>query len=205
MTDVLEGHAPAAQDSIEEKLGRLCAFADCPTHLPLPAHNTRLYCDEHKIKKSRTVSANRNEREPASVTNNVTIRLGSSSMSKEQKMVAEGATALLQLIPLVLSMTGDEICPAEIEKAIPTIALQLAALSKFHPGLKKFFTPGESTGEMMAWTGLCLALAPVLLVVLTHHGVIGKELAEKLAAFTTLGAVLSAMEDESADVASADS
>lgn len=188
-----------------EKLGRLCALEGCTTHLPLNAHNTRLYCDQHKGKKNR-VSANRQEREPASVTNNVTIRLPGSSLSKEQKVVAEGATALLQLIPLVLSMTGDEICPPEIEKAIPAIAAQLASLSKFHPGLKKFFTPGESTGEMMAWTGLCLAIAPVLLVVLTHHGVIGKDLAERLAAFTTLGAVLSAMEaEEPTDPASADS
>ncbi len=206
MTDLLEG-APEPEleyPTVEE--GRQCEKVEdgvrCLNRLPADAHNTRLYCDLHKARDSgrkKKVSPNPDEKTPKSVTNNVTVKLPGPNQSKEAKIVIEGATALLNLIPLVLSMTGDEVCPPEIEKAIPAIAAQLGALSKFHPGLKKFFTPGESTGEMLAWVGLMLAVAPVLVIVMTHHGIISRELAEKLGAFVSLGALVNQGEDASGE------
>jgi cytochrome b561 len=79
------------------------------------------------------------------------------------------------------------VCAGAILESIPAIARQLGELSKFQPVLKKIFTPGESTGEALAWIGLVIALSPVTLAVLAHHNLLKPDTLERLAGFVNVG------------------
>ena len=171
--------------------------------VPLPAegeagyHRMRKYCDAHQPKKKPKLVPDDGEPVPPRVTNNVTVNLPKVKTSKadtEAAKVAAGAEAMLGLIPLVMTMVGDDVCPASISAAVPSIAAQLGELSKFHPVLRKVFAGGEGTGEVVAWIGLSVALVPVLLVVLVHHGLISTKVADRLSAFTDLGGLVNGSE-----------
>lgn len=176
----------------------------CPNPLPRYGeegyHSMRRYCDEHQPRSStgaakRRARAAGEETPPASVVNNnFNVKLPPSpkpSASDPLAGLTQAATEMLNLVPLVLSATGDTVCPEALLAAIPAIARQLAVLSTYHPALKKFLTPGESTGEMLTWIGLVVAVSPVLITVLAHHHLISETLAERLASFSTIGAALS--------------
>ena len=188
-----------------------CAKPGCD--LPLPAkgedgyHRLRKYCDQHQPSSSPGAAKRRmtNPAEPAprSVTNNFVIKPAPVKTTKpaaDTAKVEEGATELLNLIPMVLAMFGDDVCPPEIAKAVPLIAHQLAVLSKFHPALKKVFAGTESTGEMMAWLSLVVVISPVIVTVLAHHNLISGKIAERVAFAASMGGLLAnAVEPDAAD------
>lgn len=181
-----------------------CAREGCIYTIPLEGepgyHRMRKYCDEHQpsqssgAKKRRAkVTPNSDEPAPRSVTNNFTIKPTPTKVVKPSGEVAElesAITEMMNLIPMVLALTGDTVCTPEIANAIPNIAHQLAVLSKYHPFIKKMFISGEGSGEFMAWLGLVIVTSPVLVTVLAHHKVISGKLAERLATATTVGSVI---------------
>jgi hypothetical protein len=83
-------------------------------------------------------------------------------------------------------MAGDVQCAQTITAQIPAIATQLGELATFHPGLKKLFAPADSTGEAMAWMGLAIAVAPVVIGILVHHNLVSEKMAATLAAFASM-------------------
>ena len=93
---------------------------------------------------------------------------------------------MLGLLPLIFAMSGDTQCAEALSNGIPQIAAQLGALTEYHPGLKKIFAPGESTGEAMAWIGLTIAVAPVIIAILAHHDLISPKMAQTFAVFSTM-------------------
>lgn len=181
----------------EEAVGRQCEKVvrgeRCTNRLPADAKPNRKYCEAHLAQGSGTRKRTRlnpdgSEAAPASVTNNIRVTVPKVAKDKNMEAVAEGAMAMLQLLPLTLAMTGDEVCPPAIEAALPAIANQLALLSKYHKGLAAFFTPGETTGELVAWLGLAAAVSPVIITVLVHHHMVSEKMADRLAAVTHLAA-----------------
>jgi hypothetical protein len=82
---------------------------------------------------------------------------------------------------MAFAMAGDADCAKLVNDSIPAIAHQLGELAIYHPGLKKVFAPMESSGEAMAWIGLTMALAPVLVGILAHHKLIPPALATTVA------------------------
>lgn len=180
----------------------------CGTALPVKGepgyHSMRQYCVEcgpptkAGPKRKRTKLRAGDDEPPASVTNNVTVNIPrprTPKLTGDAAAVEDGAAQMLNMIPLLWSLTGDEVCPSELQKAIPAIAKQLGVLTKYHPGLKKIFAPGESTGEAFAWIGLLITVSPVLLTILTHHHLLGESMAERLASFVAVGAVIAAEAD----------
>lgn len=178
-----DGHSPTAEG---RQCERVVNAERCPNRLPADAKPTRLYCDLHKAKgsKSKVTPEGSGERPPISID----VEVKAPRVSKADAALVEYATQLLSMVPMVLAMTGDEVCPPAIERSIPAIAAQLATLAKYHPGLKAFLTPGESTGEMVAWLGLLVATSPVLITVMVHHHMISDSMAERLTAFVAVGA-----------------
>jgi hypothetical protein len=198
-----------------------CQRDECTAPLPLEGepgyHRMRKYCDEHQPSQSSGAKKRRakltpNDAEPAPksvINNNFTIKPTPSRSSKPSSEIAEletAATEMLNLIPMVLALTGDAVCTPEIANAIPNIAHQLAILSKYHPFIKKMFLSGEGSGEFMAWLGLLIVTSPVLVTVLAHHNVISGKIAERLATAVAVGgvvaqAVTSDVEETSGDIA----
>lgn len=181
---------------------KTCAKDGCASLLPAKGepgyHPMRRYCDDHQPSSSPGAAARRrmtnpDEPAPKSVTNNFIVKPAPTRTTKaagDLARVEEGATQLLNLIPMVLAMFGDEVCPPEIAKATPLIAHQLAELSKFHPGLKRVFAPAESTGEMMAWLSLLVVVSPVIVTVLAHHNLVSGKIAERVAFAAAMGGML---------------
>ena len=189
-----------------------CAKPGCDLTLPEKGepgyHRLRKYCDAHQPSSSPGAAKRRmtNPDEPAPtrvVNNNFVIKPAPAKSTKatgDLAKVEEGATELLNLIPMVLAMFGDDVCPPEIAKAVPLIAHQLAVLAKFHPALKKVFAGTESTGEMMAWLSLVVVISPVIVTVLAHHNLISGKIAERVAFAASMGGLLAtAVEPDAAD------
>ena len=49
------------------------------------------------------------------------------------------------------------------------------------------YLPAESTGEAMAWMGLVIAVAPVVIGILVHHNLVSPKLATMLAGVVAMG------------------
>lgn len=176
----------------------------CPVPLPGPGeegyHSMRRYCDEHQPRSSTGAAKRRarlhpegDETPPPRVVNHFTIKpppAPKTSASDPNAVLDNAAREMLALVPMVLAVTGDDTCSTAMASAIPAIAHQLVVLSGFHPGLRKFLTPGESTGEALAWLGLVLAVSPLIVTVLAHHHLVSDGLAQKLATFAMVGDVL---------------
>ena len=180
--------------------GPTCPFPadDGICGLPIPVkgepgyHYMRRYCDEHKPEPQKA-KPKKKERAPRSVQPKITVQVGSNrepKVNSEDAKLKAGALKLLGFIPLGFALTGDAVCQAAVEQALPAIADQLVALCEYHPGLKKILAPTESTGEAMAWFGLFMATSPVILAILLHHNLLPEKIATSLAA--TLGAVATA-------------
>jgi hypothetical protein len=179
--------------------------------LPLPSegepyyHPMRKYhveCNPNAKKKAaekaRRITPNPGDPSPKSVTNNfkVEVKATKSKVDDALKDVEEGATYLLGFVPMVLALTGDEVCSKVLSDAVPAIAHQLAQLTKFHPALKKVFVSGEGTGEAMAWIGLAITLSPVIGAVLAHHNLLKGKAAERLSeAASYMGLIAQATND----------
>lgn len=192
-----------------------CAKEGCTNFLPLPGepgyHRLRKYCDDDQPKQSSGAAKRRaklepNDNEPAPtrvVNNNFTIKPTPTKSTKPTGAVAEveaAATEMLNLVPMLLALTGDDVCTPEIANAIPNIAHQLAVLSKYHPFIKKIFISGEGSGEFMAWLGLLIVVSPVLVTVLAHHNLIPEKIANRLATAAVFGQVIAqAVNDEGGD------
>lgn len=202
----------APDDELSTTAPPTCAKPGCDLPLPVKGeegyHRLRKYCDAHQPSSSPGAAKRRmtNPNEPAPktvVTNNFVIKPAPTKTTKPSGDIAkveEGATELLNLIPMVLAMFGDDVCPPEIAKAVPLIAHQLAVLSKFHPALKKVFAGTESTGEMMAWLSLVVVLSPVIVTILAHHNLISGKVAERVAFAASMGGLLAgAVEPDAAD------
>lgn len=182
--------------------------------LPLPSdgqpgyHPQRKYhneCRPNPVKKKTTrVTPNPGEPSPKSVTNNfkVEVKTTKTKESDVLKEVEEGAAYLLGFVPMILALTGDEVCSSVLSEATPAIAHQLAMLTKFHPGLKKVFVSGEGTGEAMAWIGLMITLSPVIITILAHHNLLKGKAADRLSqAATYMGLIAQGVnsDDENGD------
>ena len=152
----------------------------CPEYLPDDVPESRLYCDEHKNgkKKRKTLDGAGDEPLPGSIQ--PPPRKTVTKKDSDAQKVEAGALAMLAFVPIAWSMVGDEVCPIALNEAIPAIAHQLGELSRFHPQLKRIFAPGEGTGEAFVWISLAIAVSPVIVAILTHHGVIKGDLAQRL-------------------------
>ena len=184
----------------------------CVNPLPAPGtsgyHSMKKYCDEHAPKSSTgakkrqaNIAPDDDVPAPKSVTNNFVVK-SSPSRAKSSPAIAaveEGAAAMLNLIPMIMAATGDDVCPIEIAKAIPAISHQLAVLSTYHPFIKKIFASGESTGEAMAWLGLIIATSPVIIAILSHHDLVSGKIAERIAVAAAFGKVVAESSDASTD------
>jgi hypothetical protein len=178
-------------DDYERDFERPCVRLDkrtnsfCTDFLPVGANDQQKYCPRHQPRSSRLKARIKppDAPQPKSVTNNIKVTIPKGATKKDNtdaERVEQAALAMLQMLPMLLAMTGDEICPPAISEQLPAIAAALGELSKFQPWLKKVFTPGESTGEVFAWVSLLVATSPALIVVLSHHGMISADLSERL-------------------------
>jgi len=166
----------------------VCQYATagglCGVPLPDGRHPNRKYCDEHQPKQSKPKKKTPTGDDVPPRTVNVNIKTPTTPKRKgdaDAEAVRAGATVMLGFLPMAFAMAGDSDCAQAINDSIPAIAHQLGELSIYHPGLKKIFAPMESSGEAMAWIGLTMALAPVLVSVLAHHKLIPPALATTIA------------------------
>lgn len=160
------------------------ACQKCNEPLPEGHHPMQRYCAEHQPKKKKGKA---DDVPPRTV--NVNIKAPTPRAPKkgsDSEMVRAGAEKMLGLLPLAFLMAGDQVCSETMQRQVPAIAAQLAELSEFHPGIKKIFAPAESTGEAMAWLGLAIAVAPVIVGVLVHHNLVSPQLATTLAAVVSM-------------------
>jgi hypothetical protein len=159
-----------------------CQKEGCTSFLPLGHHVTRKYCDEHQPAASKKRDKVPGDKPPTTV--NFNIKTPTPKAKKGDDVAAKveaGAAAMLGFLPMALAMAGDAECSTALQSSIPAIARQLGELSRFHPGMVKIFAPAESTGEVMAWVGLVIAVAPVIITILVHHKLVSPKLAETLA------------------------
>jgi len=162
----------------------------CAIPLPVGHHPSRKYCDDHQpaaSKPKKKIKTSEGEVPPKSI--NINIKGPQAKKPKansDGQAVQDGAERMLGLLPLIFAMSGDTQCAEALSNGIPQIAAQLGALTEYHPGLKKIFAPGESTGEAMAWIGLTIAVAPVIIAILAHHDLISPKMAQTFAVFSTM-------------------
>jgi hypothetical protein len=90
----------------------------------------------------------------------------------------------------VFGMQGDAVCAQAVKDGAPQVAESLALLAKYHPIIVKILAPVEATGEALAWIGLGMALSPMVLAILVHHGLVSDEVAERVGLVVSLSAVV---------------
>ena len=160
---------------------RICKREDCNTPLGPDAHKLQQYWFEHQPQKGGKRDT------PPRVTVNVNNKAPRATKADtDAAKVREGAERMLGLLPIAFFAVGDTQCGLALQAQIPAIAKQLGELAEFHPGLKKIFAPTESTGEAMAWLGLAIAVAPVIMAILVHHNLVSEKLATTLAGVTAM-------------------
>lgn len=158
----------------------------CGVALPEGHHPMQRYCADHQPKKKKAKPAGEDV-PPRTV--NVNIKAPTPRANKkgsDAELVRAGAEKMLGLLPLAFLMAGDQVCSETMQRQVSAIAAQLGELAEFHPGLKKVFAPAESTGEAMAWMGLLIAVAPVVVGILVHHDLVSPQLATTLAAVVSM-------------------
>ena len=176
----------------------VCQREGCENPLPANHHPMRKYCDEHQPKQSKP----KGDKPPKSVTVNFKTATPKSSKKGPSEEVIAGATSLLSFVSLGFQLVGDLECAAAISGQTPQIAAQLGELAIYHPGMAKLFSPVNNQGEVSAWIGLAIAVAPVVIAILVHHDLMPAALAERLGGLA--GAVVIASQaptDPAADVA----
>ena len=160
----------------------------CPNPLPEGAIRTQRYCPDHQPKKKKDLGSPSQPGPKSTRTVNLNLpKVSPSKADSDAAKVEEGVKQLLSLIATGLVLV-DEVCAGAFFESIPSVARQLGELSKFQPILKKIFTPGESTGEALAWVGLVIALSPAILAILTHHHVLKPETLQKIGSVVSMGA-----------------
>jgi hypothetical protein len=187
MTDLLDTPIETGFDVCQKVVnGELCG-------IPLPEghHPMRKYCDEHQpaASKPKAKKVEGTDVPPRSV--NINFKTPTPKKTKAESdaaIVKDGAEKMLGMLPLVFLMVGDVECSETLANSVPQIAAQLGALAEYHPGLKKVFAPMESSGEAMAWIGLAIAVAPVIIGILVHHNLLSPKMAQTLAVFSTVAA-----------------
>ena len=126
---------------------------------------------------------------------NVTVKLPGAPKQKkgftaDQARVEEASTAWLNMLAGVFGMQGDAVCAQAVKDGAPQVAESLALLAKYHPIIVKILAPVEATGEALAWIGLGMALSPMVLAILVHHGLVSDEVAERVGLVVSLSAVV---------------
>jgi len=175
-----------------------CQRPGCENPLPENHHPMRKYCDEHQPKQSKT---KKGDTAPSSVTVNFKTSTPKSSKKGPSEEVVAGATSVLSFVSLGFQLVGDVECATAVSAQAPQIAAQLGELAIYHPGIAKIFSPVNSQGEMAAWIGLAIAVAPVVIAILVHHNLMPAGLAEKLGGLAGAVVMASSVPTEPADVA----
>lgn len=171
----------AAESGYVRDHDRPCQRLGCSDFLPAGAIKTQKYCPEHQPKKKNLGGPAGPL--PPRVTINVP-KTGASKTDSDAAKVEAGALSMFSLAATGLALV-DPVCAKAVLDAVPAIARQLGELSKFQPVLKKIFTPGEGTGEALAWVGLFLVTSPVIVAILAHHNFLKPETVERLSAIFT--------------------
>ena len=162
----------------------------CAFDLPEGHSPKRKYCDGC-LRGGGLHKRTETDQAPKGVNVNIKIPTTPKSKDPTEQRVKEATTAWLGLVAAVLESTGDTVCGQAVKDGAPQIAIQMAALSKFHPIIVKILCPVEASGEMLAWVSLTVAMAPILITVLTHHGIMKPEVAERVGVFVAMGSVVS--------------
>jgi hypothetical protein len=161
----------------------------CPNFLPPGSDIQRRFCDAHRGGKKAVIGESG---EPLPPTMQPPKPKVVTKKDSDSDKVEAGALSMLIFVPMLWMLIGDEVCPVALNAALPAIAKQLGELSRYHPGLKKVFAPGEGTGEAFVWVAMAIAVSPVILAVLTHHRIIKGDMAERLSAAADSIATLTA-------------
>lgn len=160
---------------------RFCNEPDCGQPIAPDAHRNTKKCPDHFVGV-----AGKNRRGPRDKAPVINVKLpGPPKADKKNVLandVAAGAEAMLGFIPLGFGMFGDAQCAALWKGSLPSICEQIGRLSEFHPGIAKLFAPVSNAGEGAAWFGLFMAMSPVVIATLAHHGKLPPSLMEGIAA-----------------------
>lgn len=148
-------------------------------HCTNPREGTSANCIDHKGKRAPRVADDRE-----GPTLHIPEPKAPTRKDVKAQEVAAGAETMLGLVVMGLGLTGDDVCTAAWAAAVPQIAAQLGELSKYHPGLAKFFVSSGVGGEGTVWVGLGFAVAPALLATLAHHHMLPEGLAVKIGGIT---------------------
>ncbi len=161
----------------------------CPNFLPTGSDIQRKFCDAHRGGKKAVIGESG---EPLPPTMQPPKPKIVTKKDSDADKVEAGALSMLIFVPMIWMLIGDEVCPVALNEALPAIAKQLGELSRYHPGLKKVFAPGEGTGEAFVWVAMMIAVSPVIVAVLTHHRIIKGDMAERLKSATDTISTLTA-------------
>jgi hypothetical protein len=181
--------------------GRMCNEPGCTNLLPDGSHPARKYCDDHfKGRGDRTGrkrAGNNGEKPPRLVVDVGGARKTGGKNDQRARDTAAGAAAMLNVVATGFAMAGDNACATAFTNGTPALAGAVGELSKFHPGISKFFAPVGAESELGAWLGLLLAAAAIAVPVMAHHGVLPDSIGVKL------GGIFVAAQDAAADAPAA--
>ena len=186
LTDTLDDPAsevltwPPADDRREDDPPDLPELICQQPHCTNPAEGRGANCIDHKGKRAPKAG----DDQPTGPTLHIPEPKAPPRKDARAMEVAKGAETMLGLVVMGLGLTGDEVCTAAWQAAVPQIAAQLGELSRYHPGLAKLFVSSGVGGEGTVWIGLGFAVAPALLATLAHHNMLPQGLAVKIGGIT---------------------
>ena len=186
MTDLLDEAAQDSGPAVVDDANSAGPRTDEPElicqqpHCTNPAEGRGANCIDHKGKRSPKPG----DDQPTGPTLHIPEPKAPTRKDARAMEVAKGAETMLGLVVMGLGLTGDEVCTAAWQVAVPQIAAQLGELSRYHPGLAKLFVSSGVGGEGTVWIGLGFAVAPALLATLAHHNMLPQGLAVKIGGIT---------------------
>jgi hypothetical protein len=175
----------------KEDLGKPCAEDGCDDFVPPGAHNRQIYCEFHKVPKNRK-RVPRGDKAPINVTFGAAKTTGKSAEAQRAQRVAKGASSMIKMAGAGFALAGDTTCAAAFVNGSESFGQAMADLSKYQPWIATIFAPaGEATGQASAWFAAALATAGIAIPVMSHHGMISDNIANKFAGVMTEVAVQS--------------
>jgi hypothetical protein len=185
MTDVLIPPAEVDTQNADQPRGyrpkncRTCGVSF------IPKSGKQIYCDEHGPKKQRA----KEDKAPPSIQINLGATPGASKAKgdPEIEQVRARALALAKTLAMFLTLINERDAQA-VDKGSENWAKAVAEVARHEEWLRKFAAGGDAPERVMAWLGLGMASAGIILPILLNHNALPPQVAALVVGMVEAGA-----------------
>jgi hypothetical protein len=184
MTDLIDTPSVQASDQRKEYRDKNCK--ECGVVFT-PLSGNQQFCDEHT--KSSKKRPPKEDKAPPSIQINLGATPGASKAKgdPEIEQVRARALALAKTLAMFLTLINERDAQA-VDKGSENWAKAVAEVARHEEWLRKFAAGGDAPERVMAWLGLGMASAGIVLPILLNHNALPPQVAALVVGMVEAGA-----------------